>query len=56
MFPADIRAIQASYAAGGYSAAMAELKRCWPSLPEHVARGAIAQIMAMPVAKAKPTA
>ena len=53
MFPKDIRSIQAAYSQGGDRAAMAEIRRCWPGLPEYVARGAIAQIMAMPIARTK---
>ena len=45
----DVRAVRAAFAMGGYKAAMIVLKRFRPGLPDHVARGALAQIMATPL-------
>lgn len=47
MFPSDIRAIQGAYSSGGHKAAMVEIRRRWPGLSDHVARGAVAQIMGL---------
>ena len=48
MLKTDISAIKAAYAAGGERSALLVIKRLWPGLTDHVARGALAQIMTMP--------
>jgi len=54
--PADILAVQRAHAESGREAALAEIRRRWPVIPERVIARALESILATPVEPPAPLA